>query len=110
MWTAWVVAAIALAGASFMVRFLIAMLREGAPSVSYWVVPVRRGPESEILEALSSDYVTENWRVGCGTDLCGAERGATTKLARIPVRPVRRTDFPSNRILVRMKVGPPRQS
>jgi hypothetical protein len=44
MWAAWVVAAVALTGASFMLRFLIAMLREGALSVSYWVVSVPSGP------------------------------------------------------------------
>ncbi len=47
MWAAWVVAAIALAAAAFMLRFLMALLREGAPSVCYWVVPVRREPEKE---------------------------------------------------------------
>ncbi len=45
MWAAWIVAAIALAGAAFMLRFLIALLGEGAPSVCYWVVPVRRETE-----------------------------------------------------------------
>jgi hypothetical protein len=47
MWAAWVVAAIAWAGAAFMLRFLIALLRESAPSVWYWVVPVRRDPRLE---------------------------------------------------------------
>ena len=41
MWAPWVVAGIALAAAAFMLRFLIALLREGAPSVCYWVVPLR---------------------------------------------------------------------
>ena len=36
MWAAWVIAAIALAGAAFMLRFMMALLREGAPSVCYW--------------------------------------------------------------------------
>jgi hypothetical protein len=27
-------------GTAFMVRFLIALLREGSPSVCYWVIPV----------------------------------------------------------------------
>jgi hypothetical protein len=43
---AWLVAGIALAGAAFMVRFLIALLQEGAPSICYWVVPVRQEPET----------------------------------------------------------------
>lgn len=53
MWPALILAGIALAGASFMVRFLVALLREGAPSTCYWVVPVRREPEkSSHLKAL----------------------------------------------------------
>ena len=47
MWAAWVVAAIALAAAAFMLSFLMALLREGAPSVCYWMVPVRRKLEKE---------------------------------------------------------------
>jgi hypothetical protein len=35
MWASWVDAAIALAAATFMLRFLIALLREGAPAVCY---------------------------------------------------------------------------
>jgi len=31
MWATWIVAAIALAAAAFMLTFLIALLREGAP-------------------------------------------------------------------------------
>ena len=74
MWPAWVIAAIALAGAAFMLRFLMALLREGAPSVGYWVVPVRRGPQKKEvhLEALRGIYfdddcrATENHRsAGC---------------------------------------------
>ena len=42
MGAAWVIAAVALAGAGFMLWFLIALLRESAPSVCYWIVPVRR--------------------------------------------------------------------
>jgi hypothetical protein len=63
MWAPWVVAGIALAAAAFMLRFLIALLREGAPSVSYWIVPVRGGPEKEChLEVLSSIYADEDCR------------------------------------------------
>jgi hypothetical protein len=47
MWAAWVVAAIALAATAFMLRFLIALLRESAPSVCYWLVPVHRELEKE---------------------------------------------------------------
>jgi|HubBroStandDraft_2_1064218.scaffolds.fasta_scaffold05742_2 hypothetical protein len=47
MWAAWAVAAIALAATAFMLRFLIALLSENAPSVCYWLAPVRREPEKE---------------------------------------------------------------
>ena len=64
MWAAWVVTAIALAAAAFMLRFLIALLREGAPTVCYWVLPVRGRPEKECrLKVLSSIYVDEDCRV-----------------------------------------------
>jgi hypothetical protein len=53
MWAAWMVAAVALAGVAFMLRFLAALLREGAPSVCYRVVMVDRKPEKdEPLRAL----------------------------------------------------------
>jgi hypothetical protein len=57
MWAAWGIAAIAWAGVAFMLRFLVALLREGAPSVCYWVVPVRREPEKEVhLKSLAGIY------------------------------------------------------
>lgn len=63
MWAPWVVAGIALAAAAFMLRFLIALLREGAPSVSYWIVPVRGQPEKTCHpEILSSIYADEDCR------------------------------------------------
>ncbi|MGA8623031.1 MAG: hypothetical protein WB660_31465 [Candidatus Sulfotelmatobacter sp.] len=49
MWAAGVIAAIALGAAAFMVSFLMALLREVAPSVCYWVVPVRREPQREVM-------------------------------------------------------------
>lgn len=42
MWAALCMAAIALAGTAFMLWFLVGLLREGAPSVWYWVVPACR--------------------------------------------------------------------
>ncbi|MGA8837834.1 MAG: hypothetical protein WCF74_11715 [Candidatus Sulfotelmatobacter sp.] len=51
MGAASVVAAVGFCGAGFMLWFLIALLREGAPSVCYWVVPVRR-KEREALHML----------------------------------------------------------
>jgi hypothetical protein len=63
MGAAWLVAAIGFGGAVFMLRFLLALLREGAPSVCCWVVPVRRKPEKEKdLEALSRIYADDNCR------------------------------------------------
>jgi hypothetical protein len=66
MWAGWGIAAIALAAAAFMLRFLIALLREGAPSVCYWVVPVRREPEKDVhLKALGGIYFDDEC---CATD------------------------------------------
>jgi hypothetical protein len=50
MWATWVVAVVALAAVAFMLRFLTALLREGAPSVCYRVVMV--GSELEKDEPL----------------------------------------------------------
>jgi hypothetical protein len=47
MWEAWVIAAIALAASAFMLRFLIALLREVAPAVCYWVVATRRDLDAD---------------------------------------------------------------
>ena len=71
MWGASVVAAIALAAAAFMLRFLIALLREGAPSVWYWVVPVRRERQkARRLEVPSGIYFDEDRRA---TETGGAD-------------------------------------
>jgi hypothetical protein len=57
MWTAITFAAIALTGIGFMVRFLVALLREGVLSLSRWDVAARREPEkSEHLVAVRSIY------------------------------------------------------
>ncbi len=106
MWPALAVAAVALAGVAFMLRFLIAMLRESAPSLSYWIVPVRHGVDREVLEPLSSDYVRDNWPLGLGLTSLPQGRFPSTKLGGIPVRPLRQTGFPDGQILVRMKIGP----
>jgi len=74
MWAAWVVAAIALAGAAFMLRFLMALLREGPPSVCYWVVPVRRAPEKGChLIALRGIYFDDDCRAMRGGSTCSGE-------------------------------------
>jgi hypothetical protein len=70
MWAAGMVAAIALAAVAFMLRFLVALLRESAPSVCYWVVPGRREIERETekekkrhLGFPGGIYVDENCRL-----------------------------------------------
>jgi hypothetical protein len=45
-----------------MLRFLIALLREGAPSVCYWVAPVRQEPRRDTLAALSRSSVDDDCR------------------------------------------------
>jgi hypothetical protein len=105
MWVTWVVAAIALAAAAFMLTFLIALLRESAPSVCYWVVPVRREPERELVEILSSKRMDDgHWAISeLPTALPAHDRFPA-------VRPLRKTKTPGNRIFVRLRIEPPRQS
>ena len=66
MWAASVFVAIAFVGSGFMVWFLVGLLREGAPSVCYWVVPAIMTPgvrmashgvsnHGMILHAISED-------------------------------------------------------
>ncbi|MFZ0137140.1 MAG: hypothetical protein WAK89_08785 [Candidatus Sulfotelmatobacter sp.] len=63
MWTSWVVAGVALAGVAFMLRFLAALLRENAPSVCYWIVPVRQETEKEKpLKVLRGIYFADDCR------------------------------------------------
>jgi hypothetical protein len=101
MWAAWVVAAIALAGAGFMLWFLMALLRECAPSGRYWVAPVRRERKKERhLGKLGGIYVRENSRAaetGGGEGdyrlgLVGIENHAkeecASSLVTLDVRPV----------------------
>ena len=57
MWAAWIVAAVALTGTAFMLRVLIAFLGERAPSVCYWVVPVRVEALRESFGVWSANYV-----------------------------------------------------
>ena len=61
MWAAWIVAAIALTGAAFMLRVLVALLGEGAPSVCYWVVPVRTEVLREVVGARGGSYVSSKY-------------------------------------------------
>lgn len=59
MWASWVIAGIAFTGTAFMLRFLMALLREGAPSVCYWVTPGRReariGKHPDVLRGICFD-------------------------------------------------------
>jgi hypothetical protein len=50
-----IVAAIGVGAAVFMLWFLFALLREGAPSVSYWAVPVLR-KKRETFRILDARY------------------------------------------------------
>jgi hypothetical protein len=60
MGTAWIVGAIGFGAAVFMLGFLIALLREGAPSVCYWVVPVRRKSRRETLRILRAISISDD--------------------------------------------------
>jgi hypothetical protein len=63
MGAASIVAAVGFGAAAFMLSFLMALLREGAPSVGYRVVPVHWKLEKEKdLEALDRIYVDETCR------------------------------------------------
>jgi hypothetical protein len=113
MWAGWVVAAIALAGAAFMLRFLIALLREGAPSVCYCVVPVFPDPEREALKGLNRSRLEDDWPAVSGQPAVAvAAQGDSpaTEPAGIPVRPLRQAGRPGTRIFFRLRIGPPWQS
>jgi hypothetical protein len=70
MWAAWIMAAIGFAAAAFMLRFLIALLRESAPSICCWIVPLRReAQEEEHLKVLRGIYLDDDCRMA-GSD-CG---------------------------------------
>ncbi len=47
MWLAFSLVAIVGGGTAFMIRFLIALLREGAPSVCFWVIPSAAADDEE---------------------------------------------------------------
>jgi|ERR1700692_4495773 len=63
MWLAVTFSAIAVTGTAFVVWFLLGLLRERAPSVCHWVVPVHGHPEKERhLEVLGGIYGDEDCR------------------------------------------------
>jgi hypothetical protein len=68
VWAAWVIATIALVAIAFMLWFLIALLRESAPSVCYWVVPTHPELKKEgHLNVLSGIYFDDD----CGATKSG---------------------------------------
>jgi len=109
MWATLVVGTVVLAGVAFLLRFLLAMLREDAPSVCYWVVPVRRAREREMLEVLSSDDVEDDWPAA-GQPAVALGESPATKPSGIPGQPLRQAGLSGSQIFVRLKIGPPWQS
>jgi hypothetical protein len=62
MWLAFVLGAITCGGTVFMIRFLIALIREGAPSVNYWVIPsVARSREGSEQGDSEKDFDSDSW-------------------------------------------------
>lgn len=97
MWVAWIVAAIALTGAAFMLRVLVAFLGEHEPSVCYWVVPVRTEPLREVLGMWSGTCLGDSLPPVCdGGDYCVellenenyAKEERSSGLIALDVRPV----------------------
>ena len=72
MGTAWIVGAIAFGGAVFMLRFLLALLREGGPAARYWAAPERQNPQIEHLQFL---------RIAYDVGECHAKRRSRSSLA-----------------------------
>jgi hypothetical protein len=87
-----VIAAIALAGAVFMLQFLRALLREGTPSVSCWIVPVRQKSDRENLVAAEwrwqreKEKEKESWGVI-------SQSLAPTARSSYSIEPCRQPDF-----------------
>ena len=65
MYTAPVVAAIGFGAALFMLGFLIAFVREGAPAVCDWVLPSRRKRHAEAIQVLGLRYDGAYGERGC---------------------------------------------
>jgi len=105
MWAAFVVAAVAMAGTAFMLTFLIALLREGAPSVCFSVVPACPRPPRGDIEALSGDDVRDkSW----AWSRVGVAQGdpSAIKPARIAEQLLQQKEFPNGRTLVRLRIEP----
>jgi hypothetical protein len=52
-----IIAAIALVGASLMLRFLIALLRDGKPVIFYWVLATQKRRGQQVLHSYSGKTV-----------------------------------------------------
>jgi len=52
-----IIAAIALIGAAFMLRFLIALLRDGKPMIFYWVPPTHKRRGQQVLHIYGGNAV-----------------------------------------------------
>jgi hypothetical protein len=88
MWAPCLVAGIALSAVAFMLRFLVALLREEAPSVCYRVVMVGREPKKNeplrVLRGICFDddgRTTESNRGGYRSELSENEHDAKEKRA-----------------------------
>jgi hypothetical protein len=97
MWLAVTFAAIVLTGTVFLVWFLVGLLREGAPSTCYWIVPIRREQEKEIFEPRSGSitghdcYAPECKRHEYDPDLLeneGYAKECDSGLIALDVRPI----------------------
>ena len=62
MWAQATLVAIALTGTVFLIWFLCGLLREGMPSICYWIIP-RLERETSTVEARGHSFVGED----CGT-------------------------------------------
>jgi hypothetical protein len=63
MWAAFALVVIACGGTAFMVRFLIALLREGSPSVCDWVIPVVAGEGEERAQEVFETGLEFDFRI-----------------------------------------------
>jgi hypothetical protein len=70
MWVPILVAAIALSGTSFMLWFLIALLRDSAPSTCWWIVPIRCELKRENQDGLGGYTGDDNFRSDSEPSAC----------------------------------------
>ena len=91
MWTAVVLVTIALSGTIFLLWFLRGLLRERAPFVSYWVVPLRTekasgaDPDTAFEHFRWSEFTTECYMESLENEV-HANPYSAARLVAIPVR------------------------